>query len=940
MFGLWWGVAFAVGGAGVEVADRVVWSEDVTGALNPDEAQERLEEAVGRAPLGTTAVQLHTIDGSGHRTLWVEPEAAPLPEKEDRRRSLAGGVGTHIQGVLSGRAVYLSQCHGWLWSDALDRFATQRGEGYETVEDFHNPEGANQYLIAYLENAGAAVFTARERDMTPWMAIADNDAGGYVEEGFGFVDGEVGFVDAGPWAYGEDPFDTGTTRKFPGNSGAQAIWTPSIERDGEVAVYVTWDASSSHSQAAHYRFTHPGGTFDRWYDQTAHGSTWQYVDTLWLTEGNSLTVTLIGDGDEDAWVSADAVRVGGGMGDVARHGEVTERPRWESSALQYAQFNGAPTTVYDPWGDGWDDDGGSDPAVRSRWADWEHPADEDAVYLSWHSNAFDSVGGEGGSARGTITYYAGGGADAPSSQPAECSYPAVDGSYTLSSLIQDEMVDVFESQWEPGWLDRGVGTACFSEVSPSHNDEMPSALVELAFHDNGDDAWYLKHPQFRQDASRAMARGVVRYFMERDGLVPVYAPEPPTHVSLTHDHPGVLTARWAEGPSGAHLGDPATGYQVETSLDGRSWSEGTPVTGTEADLTIAEGLAVYVRVRATNAGGRSQPSPVVGARRTPEGSARVLIVDGFDRLDSGLLHRVTPHSSLGEVVHMNLTHMNPGHAIVEHGLSVGAAGYYFDGALDEALDSLDLEAYDLVIWGAGEESTVDESISHDQQRALRSYMASGGALFLSGAEVLWDLDANGDEEDRAFVTEVLQSWMASDDSGTDDVEPEGILAGIPPLDFGWSRGGLYPVEWADVLDSDHDVIARYGTGEVAGVLGPQIGLLGFPFETVADPLARDELMARVLPELLPGYVPPEVEDSGSTDVGVTDPSTTGAGGDLSDSTAGDPGAPVDGSDRQATPDAGGCGCAVRGLKPVPWMLYGLLWVWCVRRESRGHVRLS
>jgi hypothetical protein len=67
------------------------------------------------------------------------------------------------------------------------------------------------------------------------------------------------------------------------------------------------------------------------------------------------------------------------------------------------------------------------------------------------------------------------------------------------------------------WTDRGTPTAAFAETSPAHNDEFPSVLVELAFHDEANDAAYLKEPGFRLDASRAMARGIVRYFADSDG---------------------------------------------------------------------------------------------------------------------------------------------------------------------------------------------------------------------------------------------------------------------------------------------------------------------------------------------------------------------------------------------------------------------------------------
>ena len=298
------------------------------------------------------------------------PVPVPVDEKypiweANRNQWQPLGIGIdqpgQTQGALSGKAIYLSQCHGWMYFESLGRFSTQRDNLYNTVEDFHNPEGVNQYLIQYLENAGAQVFTAKERDLNTNMSIADNDGAGYFEDGSGFTAGFAGFADQSPWLYGENPFDAGTTRRFPSNGGAVASWIPDVPEDGYYAVYLSWDSDSDNDPNAHYRITHKGGVIDRYFDQRVHGSTWQYVETLWLETGvESLTVELIGDSTSSGkWLSADAVRIGGGMGDVQRYGDDSGRPRWEEAAILYAQFNGAPTSVYDPYLDY----NGSDPST-------------------------------------------------------------------------------------------------------------------------------------------------------------------------------------------------------------------------------------------------------------------------------------------------------------------------------------------------------------------------------------------------------------------------------------------------------------------------------------------------------------------------------------------------------------------------------------------------
>ena len=82
-----------------------------------------------------------------------------------------------------GASIFLSPGHGWIYSIALDRWTTQRGNTHGLVEDFSNAEAVLQYLLQYLWNAGARVYTVRERDLNNQMVIVDQASAGYSETG-------------------------------------------------------------------------------------------------------------------------------------------------------------------------------------------------------------------------------------------------------------------------------------------------------------------------------------------------------------------------------------------------------------------------------------------------------------------------------------------------------------------------------------------------------------------------------------------------------------------------------------------------------------------------------------------------------------------------------------------------------------------------------------
>ena len=641
-----------------------------------------------------------------------------------------------------------------------------------TVEDFHNPEGTNHYLLRYLENAGARTFTARERDWNPDMALSDNDGEGYAESGDGFVDGPAGFADGAPYALDDAPFELGTTR---------------AQRTGGRATWVSGHGRLLRGLRLRGRPTTPG----RPPDHPPRRRHRPLADRPRLHRQYRAPVAACGGrqppggahrrrGGGRRWLSPTPSASAAGWTTSSATGR--SRPPLGSSAKHYAQFLGAPPSVYNS-----DGDGGSDPSARSRWAKWEHPSGEDAVYLSWHSNA--------GGGRGTSTYVY------------EGAYTRTEGSLELGNHVQDELITSIRTLWDSDWTDRGVRTAAFSEVSPAYNDEMPSALVELAFHDSEIDAEYLKDPRFRRDAARAMYRGIVRSFAERDGVTPAFLPEPP--VTSPCCWTGGSSCRGRPAPLEA-VGDDAASFVVYRSADGRSWDTGTNV-GDVASVSLDADLGevVYAGWRRSTRAASASParSSAPAARRR-----------GWPRCSSSWASTAwAPTCSgaagpIGDVRRFDQHRVNNFDHVAAHGAAVAAAGWFFESAADERLSGLDLPARSRVLfWNAGEESTEDVTFSAEHQTLVRDFVAAGGALWVTGSEVLWDLDFRGSDADRAFAAEVLGAAMESDDAETYSAQGVAVLEGLF-LDFGPSDGAPYPAEWPDVLASDDAVIATRGTG--------------------------------------------------------------------------------------------------------------------------------
>lgn len=742
------------------------------------------------------------------------------------------------QGALSGKTIFVSAGHGWYWAwtGTTWVWTTQRGVNCDLVEDFSNAEIVDSYLLRYLWNAGADVWTVRERDMNTVEVIVDNDGGapGYQETGTWYTSVYTGYQ--------------GLTYRYTWaalTETATAAWRPTIPQDGYYGVYVWYRHGTNRATDALYRVHHGGGVTEVRLNQEAHGLTWRYLGTYYFLAGAGGQVTLSNQSAEVGQaLIADAVRFGGGMGSIDYGGGRSERPRYEEACQPWAQYQGAPSSVWGPL----DPNQYNDPRCRPRYAEWEKETGEDAVYISWHSNA--TVGDCSGTASGTESYV-------------YLDYTPA-GSAELQYYIHNELIGDIRALWDPAWTDRGRRTADFAEVRELET--IPGVLLELAFHDTPADASSLREPDFRRLAARAVYQGIVRYYAAKDGVPVRLLPEAPCSVTARNSGPGQVTLSWQAPPSGDPWGDPAAWYKVYVGTEGHAFDNGRVFTATRGTISgLLPGTLYFFRVTALNAGGESFPCLTAAVRTTETGNRPpVLVVDGFDRLDQhALLYEYDPR--LGSSARMYLERMNSYDYAIQHGKALAACGVPFDFAANEAVAGghVLLGDYVMVDWFLGEESTVDETFSAAEQALVGAFLEGGGRLFVSGAEIGWDLDWRGSDSDRAFYNGYLRADYVGDDAGTYQVQPGGgIFAGMSALAFDDGRHGAYDVDYPDQIaalgGAGPDLLYQGGQGGYAGLEyagSYRLVYLGFPFEAIYAESSRQEVMCRVAGFLLPPSTP-------------------------------------------------------------------------------------
>ena len=547
---------------------------------------------------------------------------------------------------LSNRHFSIWASHGRYFNIKEKRWKWQRVPLFGTSEDLFTQTVVNPYLIPMLEKAGAVVFTPRERDWQKHEVIVDNDSigSGYAENSErhewqstqqpGFALHQANYVDH------ENPFEAGTARYTQttehAHSQSIASYQPEIPEAGRYAVYVSYQTVEGSIDDAHYTVWHQGVATEFRVNQQMGGSTWVYLGTFDFDKGQSPRncVVLSNISRHKGIVTADAVRFGGGMGNIERGGQLSGMPRCLEGSRYYAQWAGMPYEVYSSK-EG-QDDYGDDINARSYMTnllgggscympDTTGRKVPIELSLAVHSDA--GFTRDGKTNTGTLSI---------------CMTTFRDSTLNagFTRLVSRDLADdllvslPYDIRRKYGkWQTRELYDRNYSECRVP---EVPSAILEMLSHQNFADMKMAQDPNFRFDLARSIYKVLLRYTARMHHTSYTVQPLAPRNLSVTLTQKGEARLTWSATDDPLEPSAKATAYVLYTAQEDGDFDNGRYLDSDKTSVTIdIDPDKLYsFRVAAVNAGGESFPSEVVSALHNSTAQKTVLIVNGFHRLAS------------------------------------------------------------------------------------------------------------------------------------------------------------------------------------------------------------------------------------------------------------------------------------------------------------------
>lgn len=779
---------------------------------------------------------LHELIPNFYRSSVSDYDFSRIPDsKIERPKPVVTNMtrGFTFSSGLFGYNIALWHSHGWYYNHEQDRWLWQRARLFETVEDLGPMAFTIPYLIPMLENAGANAYIPRERSLQKNEVIIDNDSttsGDYIEIGDWYDGSDFGFAyGKPPYADNLNPFKQGTY-KYSVSSKSNLVsvdYIPEIPESGDYAVYISYHHSEENVDDAHYYVHHTGGITEFSINQQIGGETWIYLGTFNFAKGKNTSfgkVKLTNESESEAkYVTADAVRFGGGMGIVERNGTTSGRPKFVEGARYYLQYAGMPDSIiYNINGD--TNDYKDDYQSRGEWVNYlvGDPSGPNLertakglgipidVSLAFHTDAGITTND---TVIGTLAIYSINDVNESPKFPNRVSRFA---NRDLTDIIQTQIVNDIRSKYDPSWRRRYLWDALYSEAARPN---VPATLLELLSHQNFVDVKFMNDPQYRFDVSRSIYKAMVRFISTQHGYEYIVQPLPVTHFSSELLIGGSVKLSWESQIDPLEETAVATKYKIYTRIGSSGFDNGIVVDSNSIVLDDLSPDKIYsYKVTAINEGGESFPSEILSVCWMDNDKPQVLIVNGFDRISLpamieseaftgfvGAIDEGVPYNyDLGYVgkQHDFITNSDwktddrPGHGAsyadmetkiipgntfdftYKHGVALKANSYSFCSSSDESICDSDyvMDKYSFVDIILGEEKethwqrqygdslwgTRFKAFPKAFQIQIENYLNSGGNLFVSGAYIGSDLYRKKDSLDIAFAENILHYKFDSD----------------------------------------------------------------------------------------------------------------------------------------------------------------------------------
>lgn len=759
-------------------------------------------------------------EGNSHAWGNIEYDEDPWVFNASRPYFVTAGLQNRHLSLWASHGRYWDAERGWKW---------QRPNLFCTTEDLFTQTIVVPYLIPMLENAGAIVFTPRERDWQQQEIVVDNDdrhSISYQE----FVNGKkwkncdsLGFANIqASYQDGENPFQMGTVRQAKATKrkkNSLVSYQPNFQKEGKYAVYVSYQTLPKSVPDAKYIVYHKGQATEFTVNQRMGGGTWVYLGTFEFDKGcNEFNrVVCTNHASRRGVVTTDAVRFGGGMGNIERGGFVSGLPRCLEGARYYAQWAGAPYSVYG--GRKGKNDYADDINTRSMMTNWlgggsvYMPAMDGKrvpieLSLALHSDA--GYNPDGQSTWGTLaictTDFNDGMLNSGISR-----FASKDFAKALRDNLVEDMTNTFGSFGKRYLWDRNY--------SETRLPEVPSAIIEMLSHQSFPDMRIAQDPMGKFTIARSIYKTILRFVSSNHDEPYVVQPLAPNHFSVEVDELGYASLTWNAQLDKTEPTAKPTSYIVYQAEGKGGFDNGTMVRSNIYNVKLEPGKLYNFRVAAVNQGGESFPSETLSALYNPTATNKILIVNNFHRLASpqvvdndsiqgfdfdqdpgvsyGLtagwsgkqrvfdIHRMGIESSSGlgysgnEMIGQFVAGNDFNHT-VEHAQAIASGNKYSiascssEAILSGRVKMTDYQAVDLINGLErydGYTHQYYKTFTPTMQKRIKYYALNGGKLLVSGSYNGSDMQ---DEEEKSFMGAILK--VNYEPTGTkfivQDVNPE------------------------------------------------------------------------------------------------------------------------------------------------------------------------